>query len=127
MNDGAPEEFDDEYELAAYEPSVRPLRSRHFVMIMRVVVVLGLVALVLPGILVTLGTADRTANVSCAAYTAFLAPEAVGFQTRFELFGAAGIGWNCYALTFGGTEILVKSLGLIPGGAQLPRMPAENS
>ena len=118
---------DDEPELAGYEPVERPLRPRFLATVMRVVVVVGLVGLILPGILVTLGTANRTASMTCAAYTAFYAPEAVTFRVRFEVFGAAGAGWNCYAVEFGGEEVLVKSLGLIPGGARLPQAPVENS
>lgn len=118
---------DDEPELAGYQPHERPLRGRHFSTIMRVVVVLGLAGLVLPGILITLGTANRTATATCAAYTAFYAPEAVGYSTRFELVSPAGMGWNCYAIAFGGDELLLKSLGLIPGGVRLPQAPIENS
>lgn len=119
--------YDDEPELAGYQPHERPLRGRHFATMMRVVVVVGLVGLILPGILVTLGTANRTAMATCAAYTSFYAPEAVGFETRFEFFGPAGMGWNCYAVTFSGDETLVRGLGLIPGGAQLPQAPVERS
>lgn len=118
---------DDEPELAGYEPHERPLRGARFVLVLRVAVVLGLVGLVLPGILITMGTANRTALATCAAYTEYYAPEAVSFSTRFELFGPAGIGWNCYAVEFGGDEILLASLGLIPGGARLPNAPLENS
>jgi hypothetical protein len=118
---------DDEPELAGYQPHERPLRGARFVIVLRVAVVLGLIGLVLPGILVTLGTANRTALNTCAAYTAYYAPEAVSFSTRFELFSPAGTGWNCYAVEFGGDEILIASLGLIPGGARLPSAPVENS
>lgn len=119
--------YDDEPELAGYEPHDRPLRSPHLITVMRVVVVIGLVGLILPGILVTATTANRTALTSCAAYTAYFAPEAAGFSTRFEVVSAAGMGWNCYAVAFGGTETLVASLGLIPGGARLPNSPAVES
>lgn len=118
---------DDEPELAGYERSERPLRPAYLQTVMRVVVVVGLIGLILPGIVVTLGTANRTAVSTCAAYTAFYAPQAVGFQARFELFAAAGLGWNCYAQTFGGGEIMVKSLGLIPGGARLPKVAVDQS
>jgi hypothetical protein len=94
---------------------------------MRFAVILGLVALVLPGILVTATTANRTAERTCAAYAGYFAPEAVGFSARFELFGAAGVGWNCYAQLFGGGEVLVQSLGLIPGGPGIPDAPLERS
>ena len=114
---------DDEPELAGYEPHERPLRSPHLMTVMRVVVVLGLVGLILPGILVTAGTANNTAQRACAAYTAYYAPEAISFSTRFELFSPAGIGWNCYAVPFAGDEVLIASLGLIPGGARIPYEP----
>ena len=119
---------DDEPELAGYEPhGDRPLRSPHLMTVMRIVVVIGLLGLLLPGILVTMGTASRTAEATCAIYTAYYAPEAVGFSSRFELFSAAGMGWNCYALEYGGEEVLVRSLGIIPGGVRLPSAPVEES
>lgn len=118
---------DDEPELANYQPHEKPLRSPHLITVMRVVVVIGLVGLILPGLLVTVGTAASTANRTCAIYTAYYAPEAVGYSTRFEIFGVAGMGWNCYAQQFGGQEVLLKSLGVIPGGARVPNQPVENS
>ena len=122
------DDYDDEPELAGYEPhGDRPLRSRHLMTVMRVVVVLGLVGLVLPGILVTAGTASNSAQRACSVYVAYYAPEAVDFTTRFELFGPAGVGWNCYAVQYGGDEMLVRSLGLIPGGVRLPTAPTERS
>lgn len=120
-------EDEEEPELAGYQPHERPLRSGRTRMLMRVVVVLGLVALVLPGILVTLGTAQRTAERTCARYTAFFAPEARDSIARFELAGPEGPGWTCTAVTFDGREFLIASLGLIPGGAHLPSGPVENS
>ncbi len=123
-----PGEGDDEPELVGYEPlGDRPLRSRHLATVTRVFVVLGLAGLVLPGILITAGTAQRTAVTACAAYTAYYAPTAAGFDVRFELFSAAGMGWNCYAREFGGDELLLVALGLIPGSARLPSAPAIDS
>ena len=118
---------DDEPELAGYQPHERPLRGPRFRIALRIAVVLGVIGLVLPGILVTMATANRTALATCAAYTEYFAPEAVSFSTRFELVSPAGIGWNCYAVEFGGDEILLASLGLIPGGARLPSAPLETS
>lgn len=123
-NDG---EYDDEPELAGYQPHERPLRSPRLMRAMRLVVVLGVVGLILPGVVITLGTANRTAQVTCAAYTAFYSPTAMTFSVRFEIFSASGMGWNCYAVAFGGSETLVRALGLIPGGARLPSAPVENS
>jgi hypothetical protein len=122
------DDYDDEPELAGYQPhGDRPLRSPRTKTIMRLVVVLGLAGLILPGILVTAGTADRTARSTCAVYARYYAPESAGFRTRFELLSPAGVGWNCYAVAFGGEEVLVRSLGLIPGGVRLPTAPVERS
>lgn len=119
---------DDEPELAGYEPhGDRPLRSPHLLTAMRVFVVLGLLGLVLPGILISAGTAQRTAINSCAVYTAYYAPTASDFSVRFELLSPAGIGWNCYALEFGGDEVLLASLGLIPGAPRVPSAPTLNT
>ena len=127
MTDDANEFSDDEPELAGYEPTGdRPLRHERVQKMMRVIVVVALVALVVPGILGSLAVANRTAQASCAAYTAYYAPMAVASVTRFELFGAA-LGWNCYAEQFGGDEVLVANLGLIPGGARLPQAPLEQT
>ena len=128
MHDADANEFsDDEPELAGYEPTgERPLRHERVRKMMRVIVVVSLVALVLPGILGSLAVANRTAQASCAAYTDYYAPMAVASVTRFELFGAA-IGWNCYAQQFGGDEVLVANLGLIPGGARLPAHPLQET
>lgn len=115
--------YDDEPELAGYQPHQKPLRSPHLVTVMRVVVVIGLVGLLLPGLLLTMNTANSTALRSCAAYTAYYAPEAVSFSARFELFSASGIGWNCYAVQFGGQELLLAALGIIPGAPHIPTAP----
>lgn len=122
------DEYDDEYErepeLAGYQShSEKPLRSPHLVTVMRVVVVLGLIGLVLPGILIGVSTANSTAQRSCAIYTSNLAPEAVAFSARFEFASASGMGWNCYAVSFSGNETLLAAMGLIPGGARLPASP----
>ena len=118
---------DDEPELAGYQPHEAPLRGRRFRWMLRIAVLLGLAGLVLPGILVALGTASRTATTSCATYTAFYAPTATSYRVRFELGSPSGIGWNCYAVGFGGDETLIASLGVIPGGARLPVVPVERS
>jgi len=122
-----PDDDESHPELDGYEPyEERPLRSRRFTTMMRVVVVLGLAGLILPGILVTLGTAQGTAQRTCAIYAQVYAPGAVGSAARFELFSAAP-GWNCYAVGFDGDEVMLRSLGLIPGGPRLPLAPVENS
>ena len=94
---------------------------------MRVTVLLGVVALVLPGILVTLGTANRTAVRACAIYAAYYAPEAIASDARFELVSDAGMGWNCYVRNFDGSEVPLAHLGLIPGGVSVPSGPIEST
>lgn len=115
-----------EPELAGYEPHDRPVRGARRQRMLRIIVLVGLVALIVPGILVTLLTANRTAQISCAAYTQYFAPEAIGSEARFDLFGPA-VGWNCYAQFFGGDEIVVATLGIIPGGRPLPTQPLQDS
>ncbi|MGL4339247.1 MAG: hypothetical protein ACRCSP_02310 [Rhodoglobus sp.] len=125
-------EYEDEPELAGYVPhGDTPLRSPRRLQVMRVVVVLGLLGLVLPGILSGIMTAHNTAQRSCDIYTRNLVPEAVGFSARFELMSNSGTGWNCYAISFGGDETLLAAMGVIPGGPRLappvPREPATES
>ncbi len=121
-------EYDDEPELAGYVPhGDRPLRSRAYMQVIRVVVVLGLIGLVLPGIVSAVGTANNTATRTCATYTQYLAPQAVSFDIRFDLFGDGEPGWKCYAIAFNGNETLLRSLGLIPGPAVIPTSPADNT
>lgn len=113
----------DEYhpELAEYEPGEsRPLRSVTRRRAMRIMVILGLTALVLPGVLVTISTQLATADAACRIVVAASAPESVGAVARFELIGGDGPGWYCYSQRFGGGEILLRSLGLIPGLTGVP-------
>jgi hypothetical protein len=118
----------EEPELSGFVPhSERPLRSRAYMNLIRVVVVLGLIGLVVPGIVSAVGTANSTATRTCAIYTQYLAPQAVSFDIRFELLGSGDPGWKCYAIAFNGNETLLRSLGLIPGPAVIPTGPADNT
>lgn len=115
----------DEYhpELAEDDPDEsRPTRSATRLRVMRVMVVLGLAGLLLPGVLVTISTQVSTADAACRIVVAASAPESVGSVARFELAGAEGPGWYCYAERFGGGEILLRSLGLIPGLSGSPEV-----
>jgi hypothetical protein len=107
-------DHDDEPELAGYEPTDgRPLRGR-------VVVVLGLVGLVLPGILTTITVGSRTAQASCAIWVTYEDPGAHGSVARFQVFGPGFVGWECYTTGAFGGDHHVASLGLIPGAPKLP-------
>jgi len=114
-------------ELDDYEPhDQKPLRSPHLKRIMQVVVTAGLVSLVLPGIIVTAGTAASTATNSCAVYASVYAQQSIANQARFDLLGPVGPGWYCYVTTFSGQEYVLRPLGLIPGVPVFPRTPDQN-
>lgn len=102
-------------ELRGYVPQDdRPLRSPMFMRVMRVVIVLGVVGLIVPGAYGTIALQSRMAEVLCSRLvsTATLGAEPVA---RFEFTGPAGPSWYCYARAFDGREVLVRALGLIPG------------
>ncbi|WP_165065289.1 hypothetical protein [Marisediminicola senii] len=112
---------DDHPELAGYEPGDgRPLRSRRLLIMMRVIVIVGIVALVLPGIVTIVTVGSSTASRACALWVERLEPGATGSSARFELFGPGGVGWQCYTTGLFGGDVLVASLGPIPSGARLP-------
>ena len=104
---------DDPPELRGYVPSDgRPLRHPLTVRIMRIVIVLGIVGLIVPSLFATVALQTRTAQVICANATRAYDADPV---VRFEIFGPGGPSWYCYARGFGGDEVLLGSLGLIPG------------
>ena len=107
---------DNHPELSGYEPNddYRPLRGKHFTTILRVVVVLGLIALVVPGVLTTMRVASDTASNACVTAVAQYYPSAVDFDARFEFAGPGGFGWQCYAIDVNERETFVTPLGIIP-------------
>ncbi|TFD81266.1 hypothetical protein [Cryobacterium fucosi] len=115
-------------ELSGYEPqdADRPLRSRRALTFMRIVVVLGVVALIVPGILTSLQIASATAENTCRAAVLRYHPFAVGSHARFELSGPGGFGWQCYAIDVNERATYVIPLGIIPSapGALDPGIPA---
>ena len=113
---------DEHPELSGYEPldADRPLRSARTLTIMRVVVVLGLVALVVPGILTSVQVATTTAMNACRAATARYYPIAVDFDARFELSGPGGFGWQCYAIDLNERETYVVPVGIILSAPRAP-------
>ncbi len=109
-------ERDDETppELAGYQPGEGgTLRGPRMRRMARVVVLLAVVALVLPGVLIGVSTATRTADVACRIVAAAEAPGAAP-DARWEWVGAEGPGWYCYATDFGGREVQLRFLGFIP-------------
>lgn len=106
----------------AHDDDDRPLRSRRARKAMRVIVIVGLIALVLPSILVTLSVAGSTASSTCEVLVDRELRDATA-SARFDLLGPAGPAWYCYASRYSGDEIIVASLGLIPG----PPPPPANA
>jgi hypothetical protein len=102
-------------ELADYQPGdARAGRGERMQRMRRVVVVVAIVALVLPGVLIGVSTASRTAELACRIVGGERAPDAIALEARFELTGAEGPGWYCYATAFGGHETQLQFLGFIP-------------
>jgi hypothetical protein len=102
-------------ELADYEPfEQRPLRSKRTTYLIRIVVIVAIGALVLPGVLTTYSFAESSANASCAIWVDHQEPTQHRAFARFEAFGPGFLGWECYAVTAEGTAH-VLSLGMLPG------------
>ena len=111
---------DDHPELTGYEPGdARPLRSPRLLVAMRVLVTVGSVALILPGIVTIVSVSSATATRACAAWVEIETPDATGNSVRFELWGPGGAGWQCYSVGAFGGDRRVASLGIIPSGARL--------
>ncbi len=111
---------DEHPELAAYEPHEgRPLRSARTLLAMRVIVILGILGLVLPGIVTIVSVSTATATRACVAWVEYEVPDAASSSVRFELFGPGGAGWQCYSVGAFGGDRRVASLGIIPSGARL--------
>lgn len=111
---------DDHPELTGYEPSdARPLRSPRLLLTMRVLVIVGIVALILPGVVTIVSVSSATATRACVAWVEYETPDATSYSVRFELFGPGGVGWQCYSVGAFGGDRRVASLGIIPSGARL--------
>jgi hypothetical protein len=103
--------YDDEPELAGYVPREEgPVRHPVTLTVMRVVI-----ALVLPGVVYTIGVQMQTADAACRIVVKSGDPQAVGAIARFQAWGGNGPGWYCYAKAFDGSETMLRALGIIPG------------
>lgn len=110
-------------ELAGYEPGeVGALRGPRMRRVARWVVVIAITGLVLPGVLIGISTATRTAELACRVLAMSAAPDASATDPRFEL-GPVGPGWYCYASDFGGHWTLLGFLGFIPEVKVVPASP----
>lgn len=112
----------DEPELRGYVPTEGHPRRRQTLLAMRIIVILGIACLVLPGILTTVSVASATAAEACAAWVKYEAPEGHP-SAKFEIFGAGGMGWECYSVGGFGPDKHVASLGLIPVSPKLSPVP----
>lgn len=122
-----PAEFESHPELEGADSDERPARRSIRLRFLRIVVIVGVAALVLPSVISTIGVQARTANAACTIVVAALAPGAVSLSARFEVFGGQGPGWYCYATDFTGVETLMRPLGFIPGLGDDPRQPHDTS
>lgn len=112
---------DDHAELAGYVPTEgRSVRHPLVVKATRVVIVIAVIALVLPGVISTLGVQAQTAAAACRIVVRVGDREATGSIARFEGWGGNGPGWYCYARSFDGSELMLRALGLIPGLSYRP-------
>lgn len=102
------------------EPDERPLYGKRRQTVLRLVVLVGLVVMVLPIVANLYTVTLATAGDACRNAVAYLAPDASASSAQFELFGAGGIGWECYAVGAFGGDRHVASLGLIPGEVAVP-------
>jgi hypothetical protein len=119
---------DEHPELAGYEPHAqKPLRSPKLVWGIRLVVVLAVLALVLPGVLTTVSVGSSNAERACAARVALAYPFAGGSEARFELFGPGVLGWECYLVDPATGDVHVDSMGLIPVAPRQTGVPTQDS
>ena len=87
---------------------------------MRIVVIVGLICLVLPGILTTVSFSKATAERACAVIAPYQDPSTRGSSAHFELFGKGGLGWQCYTVGAFGGDRNVAPMGLFP---RIPTQP----
>jgi hypothetical protein len=101
------------------EPDDAPLRSDQRRRILRVVALVSMALLVVPGFIGTVVQAQQSARYACEIARVSLAPGAQNSSARFELFPLVTARWQCYAEFYDGTSIRIATLGPIPG---LPRL-----
>lgn len=103
------------------ETDDRPLYSRRRTTVIRVIVLIAVGAMLLPVLVNLVAVNTMAAQSACAAAAAYETPDATGSSARFEIFGAGGIGWECYSVGgFTGAKHIL-SLGIIPGVVEIPR------
>jgi hypothetical protein len=93
-------------------PSPRMARRAR---LLKVVGIIAVASLVLPGVLITWATSQATARAACNMAIEYYAPAAIGSTANFEVFPLSTFGWTCYAVMADGISMPVVSLGPIPG------------
>jgi len=111
MTNDLPPELSDEWDDEPPGPSPMERRAR----MMKIIGIVALVSMVLPGLLVTWSTSRATANAACQIAVTYYAPTATRWQANFDFLPLGNVGWNCYAYTEDGFVLRVAHLGIIPG------------
>ncbi|WP_294180817.1 hypothetical protein [uncultured Schumannella sp.] len=107
-------------ELSQPSPDERPVRNPMMQRVLRIVIVIGVLALILPSVLSAFTTQSRTATLACTTIVNSLQLRGVTPVATIELFAPAGPGWYCVARDSDGTDTVLNYLGLIPGLSNLP-------
>lgn len=107
-------------ELSQPSPDERPVRHPLVQRLLRIVIVIGVLALLLPPVLSSITTQGRTAELACRTIVSSYQLRGVTAVAALELFGPEGPGWYCVARETDGTETMLGYLGLIPGLGNLP-------
>jgi len=116
---------DEHPELSGYEPfEEKPIRSARKMWMLRIVVLLAVVALVLPGVFTTVNVGTSNAWQACTYRSAAVDPS-LQAAPRFELLGPGGLGWECYAVDRSGDEYHIDSMGLIPVAPRVTGVPTQ--
>lgn len=105
-----PPELSDEW-----DEDARPSRFARRARLLKMIGLVALASLVLPGILVTWSTTRATATAACQIAVDYYAPAAEHSSARFEVFPVEIFGWTCHAGMADGTSLRVAHLGVIPG------------
>lgn len=109
------DELEEHRELRDAEPGAHArVRSARRERVLRIAGVVSVVALVVPGILLTARLQLVTAHEACRLVVGTLAPGSTA-EAAFEPLGITGPGWYCYGESFDGDRTLLRELGLIPG------------
>ena len=119
MTDDDPRELDD-WQPDGWEPDdTGPTPWERRRRVMRIVALVTMIAMVVPGALTSWAIAQSTAERSCRIAVDFYADARTPSRVAFELGGSPDtLGWNCYAVAPTG-EVRVAVLGIIPGAPRL--------